>query len=129
IEYTGLRPGEKLFEELLLADNVTRTDHPMIMRAREQSLPWKQVRRLLDDLLSVTKAFDCRRAVRLLSEAVAADRASPELTALVSARRMDLGHDTDNVTDLPARRRLTLSSAGTSASTEKVLGERPAVGP
>src|SRR5205807_649875 len=38
IEYTGLRPAEKLFEELLIGSNVTGTDHPMIMRAMEHRL-------------------------------------------------------------------------------------------
>ncbi|WP_193483888.1 polysaccharide biosynthesis protein [Nitrincola tibetensis] len=38
IEYTGLRPGEKLYEELLIGDNVTRTQHPKIMRANEEML-------------------------------------------------------------------------------------------
>src|SRR3546814_15547093 len=32
IRYTGLRPGEKLYEELLIGDNVSPTDHPMIDR-------------------------------------------------------------------------------------------------
>ena len=35
IDFTGLRPGEKLYEELLIGDNVTGTDHPRIMRAIE----------------------------------------------------------------------------------------------
>ena len=40
IVFTGLRPAEKLFEELLIGNNVTGTEHPMIMRAMEHSLPW-----------------------------------------------------------------------------------------
>ncbi|MCU7938292.1 MAG: polysaccharide biosynthesis protein [gamma proteobacterium symbiont of Bathyaustriella thionipta] len=39
IVYTGLRPGEKLYEELLIGDNVTGTQHPRIMRAEEKMLP------------------------------------------------------------------------------------------
>lgn len=39
INYTGLRPGEKLFEELLIGDNVEGTEHTMIMRAEEDYLP------------------------------------------------------------------------------------------
>jgi UDP-N-acetylglucosamine 4,6-dehydratase len=108
IVYTGLRPGEKLFEELLLGDNVARTEHPMILRAREKALPWDEVHRLLDELKIATLAFDCRRAIRLLQDAVAEYRAAPELADLVTARRAELGLDADNVTDLQSRRRASL---------------------
>jgi FlaA1/EpsC-like NDP-sugar epimerase len=40
IQITGLRPGEKLFEELLIGDNPSRTPHPRIMKAHEECLPW-----------------------------------------------------------------------------------------
>jgi len=43
IQYTGLRPGEKLYEELLIGDNVIGTEHSRIMRAEEVSLPWEEV--------------------------------------------------------------------------------------
>ncbi len=42
IAYTGLRPAEKLYEELLIGNNVTGTQHPMILRAIEHSLPWER---------------------------------------------------------------------------------------
>src|SRR3546814_14093973 len=42
---TGLRPGEKLYEELLIGDNPELTNHPRILRAREKSLPWRSERR------------------------------------------------------------------------------------
>ncbi|MEJ6024053.1 polysaccharide biosynthesis protein [Ramlibacter sp. PS4R-6] len=52
IAVTGLRPGEKLHEELLIGDNPEATPHPRIMRAREDFLPWPelagQLRRLAD---------------------------------------------------------------------------------
>ena len=41
IVVTGLRPGEKLFEELLIGENPTSTPHPRIMMAREDFLPWE----------------------------------------------------------------------------------------
>ena len=48
IEYTGLRDGEKLYEELLLGANIAPTEHPRIMRSREPYLP----RHALDALLA-----------------------------------------------------------------------------
>ena len=47
---TGLRPGEKLYEELLIGDNPKPTQHPRIMAAREDFLPWGRLRQQLDAL-------------------------------------------------------------------------------
>ncbi|SMM98535.1 UDP-N-acetylglucosamine 4,6-dehydratase [uncultured Candidatus Thioglobus sp.] len=43
IQYTGLRPGEKIFEELLIDDNVSKTEHPLIMRAQEDCIEWDKL--------------------------------------------------------------------------------------
>jgi len=43
IEFTGLRPGEKLFEELLIGSNVIQSEHPRIMQARESKLSFEEV--------------------------------------------------------------------------------------
>jgi len=45
IKFTGLRPGEKLYEELLIGDNVEGTDHERIMTANEQFLPLEEFNR------------------------------------------------------------------------------------
>jgi len=45
---TGLRPGEKLFEELLIGQNPTTTDHPLIMMAREDYLRWELLAKEID---------------------------------------------------------------------------------
>jgi FlaA1/EpsC-like NDP-sugar epimerase len=50
IQYTGLRPGEKLYEELLIGDNVDGTDHPRIMKAHEAYLPYDEFVNELDIL-------------------------------------------------------------------------------
>ena len=70
IEFIGLRPGEKLHEELLLGSNVTGTGHPMIMRAEEESLPYAQLQRKLDDLVRYCDALDCDGISAVLSSAV-----------------------------------------------------------
>ncbi|WNZ44854.1 nucleoside-diphosphate sugar epimerase/dehydratase [Leptolyngbya boryana CZ1] len=50
IEITGLRPGEKLYEELLISGNSMATSHPKIFAAREAMIPWEQLEPLLDQL-------------------------------------------------------------------------------
>ncbi|NGR09694.1 polysaccharide biosynthesis protein [bacterium SGD-2] len=50
IEYVGLRPGEKLYEELLIGANVSQTAHPRIMRASERRLAWADLKTVLADL-------------------------------------------------------------------------------
>jgi len=56
IIFTGLRPGEKLFEELLIGDDVESTDHKQIYKANEDFLPWERVKRNLD-LLEEARFF------------------------------------------------------------------------
>lgn len=70
IEFTGLRPGEKLYEEVLLGDNVSVTDHPRIMTAQEVSLPWPQLMELLKQLRIVCVKYDSKAVKALLQEAV-----------------------------------------------------------
>lgn len=56
ITYTGLRPGEKLFEELLIGNNISETAHSRIMRAEEDIIPLIELDQRLDDLkLAVQK--------------------------------------------------------------------------
>jgi UDP-N-acetylglucosamine 4,6-dehydratase len=70
IRFTGLRPAEKLFEELLIGKNVTGTGHPRILRAMEHALSWEQIRHVLDDIAQCLTRFDCDRAREILLRAV-----------------------------------------------------------
>ena len=69
VVYTGLRPGEKLYEELLIGDDPQGTSHPRIMMARELSLAWSEVEKTLESLMLASRNFDCQRIVALLQEA------------------------------------------------------------
>ncbi|MGZ5009183.1 MAG: polysaccharide biosynthesis protein [Methylobacter sp.] len=71
ISYTGLRPGEKLYEELLIGDNVSETSHARIMRAQEHVIPWVELEKMLTTLERATEDddFECIRSV--LADAVA----------------------------------------------------------
>ena len=55
IVFTGLRPGEKLYEELLIGDNVSETSHKRIMRAEEHVIPWASLEKMLNTLEYATK--------------------------------------------------------------------------
>jgi len=104
IAYTGLRPAEKLYEELLIGNNVTGTEHPMILRAIEHSLPWERVQALLEEILVAMSRFDCHRALSLLGEVVEEYKPAPESHDLVSARQAAMTADDRKVTSLKPRR-------------------------
>jgi FlaA1/EpsC-like NDP-sugar epimerase len=70
IQYTGLRPAEKLYEELLIGENVAGTAHPRIMQAREAYLPSDILNPLLRELQSAASDIDCRRIRDVLIRAV-----------------------------------------------------------
>lgn len=70
IQFSGLRPGEKLFEELLIGSNVTPTEHPMIMRANEAYLPWETLLTQLQLLEQAAREDDYARFRQLLRELV-----------------------------------------------------------
>lgn len=90
VVYTGLRPAEKLYEELLIGNNVSGTDHPMIMRAMEHALPWSATQQLLHELLGAMERFDVEGARKLLIKAVTEYKPQGELADLVwNARNLN----------------------------------------
>jgi FlaA1/EpsC-like NDP-sugar epimerase len=70
IEIVGLRPGEKLYEELLIGDNVEGTGHPLIMRSYEHELPWAELAEQLLALDEACHALDYAGALALLRATV-----------------------------------------------------------
>jgi FlaA1/EpsC-like NDP-sugar epimerase len=58
IEITGLRPGEKLYEELLIGGNPLHTQHPRIMKANEEFLPWAHLQPQLQKLMQAVEVND-----------------------------------------------------------------------
>ncbi|MNH43160.1 hypothetical protein D3C79_1049990 [compost metagenome] len=65
-----MRPGEKLYEELLIGDNVDATQHPMIMSAHEDHLLWEMLKERLAELLAAISEDDYGRVRQLLRETV-----------------------------------------------------------
>ena len=72
IEFSGLRPGEKLYEELLIGDNVEGSEHPRIMTANEVHLTWPETHNLLNRLDRACHEFKVEDVISLLLEAPAA---------------------------------------------------------
>ena len=60
IKVTGLRPGEKLYEELLLGDNPQSTIHPKIMKSHEKFLPLNDLFLALENLYTVLEEGDVK---------------------------------------------------------------------
>ena len=83
LRFSGLRPGEKLFEELLIGDNPQGTSHPRIMMAREVSMPWTEVETLLKKLSLASQNFDCARIAELIREAPTGYAPNGEVADLV----------------------------------------------
>ncbi|MGF1864669.1 polysaccharide biosynthesis protein [Enterovibrio norvegicus] len=69
VKFTGLRPGEKLYEELLIGNNVEGTIHPKIMTALEVKLEWDEMNTLLDALNKYCENFDVVNVVNLMRSA------------------------------------------------------------
>jgi len=70
IEVTGLRPGEKLYEELLIGDNPKPTSHPRIMKAHEEFLPWPQLEEKVQALRVALEINDVGVVRRMLEQLV-----------------------------------------------------------
>ncbi len=76
---TGLRPGEKLYEELLIGDNPKPTQHPRIMKAQEQFLSWPQLQDKLNALSIAVGANDVPVIRALLKQLVSGYQPSGEV--------------------------------------------------
>ncbi|MBB3133057.1 FlaA1/EpsC-like NDP-sugar epimerase [Rhizobium pisi] len=82
LSVTGLRPGEKLYEELLIGDNPTGTEHPRIMKAREDFLLWPELSKKLTSLTAVLDRNDMIGARAMLAELVSGYSSTGEVSDL-----------------------------------------------
>ncbi|PDS43518.1 polysaccharide biosynthesis protein [Rhizobium anhuiense] len=82
LSVTGLRPGEKLYEELLIGDNPETTEHPRIMKAREDFLFWPELSKKLTSLNVVLDRNDMTAARSMLAELVSGYSSTGEVSDL-----------------------------------------------
>jgi len=105
IQYIGLRPAEKLYEELLIGANVSGTEHPRIMRADEAFLSFDELDSLLGDLLDASHELDHDRARDILLRAVKEYSPTNGIDDLVWLKKTGTEADTssDRVVDFPKK--------------------------
>lgn len=84
IRTIGLRPGEKLYEELLIGDNPVPTPHTRILRAQEGFLPWPRLQEMLDGLKFAIGDGDAVLVQKLLCEIVPEYRPNSALVDLIA---------------------------------------------
>lgn len=83
ISFTGLRPGEKLYEELLIGENPEPTRHEKIFRANEELVPWSDLRAALDVLRKAIEEDDYDAVRRTLLDTVQGYKPSNEIVDLL----------------------------------------------
>lgn len=88
-EIIGLRPGEKLYEELLIGDNPARTPHPRIVKARDDFIPWPVLKDHLDRLEQLMKQGDVAATRDMMARLVSGYRPSGDIVDLVSLRQAE----------------------------------------
>ena len=88
IQYTGLRPGEKLYEELLIGNNCQGTTHPRIMRSEEEKLDWHAMETLLQEMQQQCESLSLKKLRETIINAPTAYQPSNPI--------QDLTHTTDS---------------------------------
>ncbi|ELK8327528.1 TPA: polysaccharide biosynthesis protein [Vibrio vulnificus] len=100
IKFTGLRPGEKLYEELLIGDNVEGTDHERIMTANEQFLPLEEFNQILDNLDKACHEFDHETIRQILLETPTGFNPTDGIGDLVWNAKRKLNASKDKVVEI-----------------------------
>ncbi len=89
IEITGLRPGEKLYEELLIGNNASLTIHPKIFRAKEDFLNWEILNPYLINLEKAISDNDSRKIIKILEKIVSGYKPSAIIQDLFSKEKIE----------------------------------------
>ena len=104
IEITGLRPGEKLYEELLIGDNVTGTQHPRIMRAEEAYIPYEKLEDILLLLQQYIDSHDIESIINVFVDNISGYTPKAEikdyLWSIRNNEELKQGHKNNNVIEL-----------------------------
>ncbi len=100
IKCTGLRPGEKLYEELLIGDNVSGTSHERIMTAQEAMLDWHELEPLLTRLDLACHDFDHELIREILLKAPTGFNPTDGICDLVWQQKNSMQRETAEIIEL-----------------------------
>ncbi|MDC0590422.1 polysaccharide biosynthesis protein [Gammaproteobacteria bacterium] len=89
IIFTGLRPGEKLYEELLIGNNVSKTEHKQILRAKETFFPPDELETYLESLKVAEKKSDLSALREILKQVVSGYTPDKEIVDVVYQQKQD----------------------------------------
>lgn len=105
VKFIGLRPAEKLYEELLIGSNVSGTEHPRIMRANEECTPRDALRVILKDLRVACENLEFDNALEIMNRAVKEYSPSDSIDDLIWAQKTGTNANTrdDIIVEFPSR--------------------------
>jgi len=89
IIYTGSRPGEKLYEELLIGDNVSTTSHPMILSAKEEYIKWEDLKHILENLNKAVESFDFDELRKILISSVSGYKPKDKVVDYLYSKKLN----------------------------------------
>ena len=89
IVFTGLRPGEKLYEELLIGDNVSKTEHQQILRAQEEFVEKEEIERLIGELQEAEKNNDVRALKEIFRQVIHGYESEGNIVDVISQQKTE----------------------------------------
>ena len=87
IIFTGLRPGEKLYEELLIGDNVSKTEHQQILRAQEEFVEKEEIERLIGKLKEAEKNNDVSLLKHIFKQVIHGYESEEKIVDVISLQK------------------------------------------
>ena len=93
VKITGLRPGEKLYEELLIGDNPQKTNHEKILKARDPFIPFNQLKLDLNNLSNLLEENRVAAAKDMLAKLVPSYQSNTQIVDHIYEEQLNFKND------------------------------------